>query len=85
MSSTRTRSVSRAGARPIQPLDPLLAKLDGAASLPAEAANGVGRGRFGVVHGYPLGTGRDRREWYASGTVGEDELAWVFEPGSSVL
>jgi hypothetical protein len=62
---------------------PLLAKPDRAASLPAEAANGAGRGHFGVVHGCPLGTGQDRCEWHASGTVGEDDLAYGDAVGSN--
>jgi hypothetical protein len=53
-------------------LDYLLAKPVRAGSLPWESVIGAGRGRWGVVHGCPLGTARDRCEWQASGTAGED-------------
>ena len=57
--------------------DPLLAKPDRAASLPAKAANVAGCGHCGVVRECPLGTGQDRCEWHASGTASEGHLHGV--------
>jgi len=45
---------------------------------PEKAGNGAGRGCFGVVRGWPLGTVTDRCEWHACGTASEDDprTAW---------
>jgi hypothetical protein len=42
--------------------------------------NGAGRGCFVVVRGCPLGTGDDRCEWQASGTVGEQDGGTAWRP-----
>jgi hypothetical protein len=75
---------ARQGRSRSRPWDSLLAKPDQARSLPAMAGNRAGRGRRGVVRGCPLGTGRDRCEWHASGTAGEMTRAHGDTGGSNL-
>jgi hypothetical protein len=74
-SATRNRSAGRArqGRCKPRPTDPLLAKPDRGRSLPGQVTNDAGHGRRGLVRGCALGTGRDRCEWHAGGTAGEDD------------
>jgi hypothetical protein len=56
-------------------VDHQLAKPVRAGSLNAGMKNGAGHARYGVVPGCPVGTGRDRCEWHASGIADEKDLA----------
>lgn len=55
------------------------------ASVPAETANGAGRGRRGVVPDCALGIGQDRCEWHAGGMGGEDDLGPRRAVGSALI
>ncbi|MFL5533501.1 MAG: hypothetical protein ACJ8BC_16170, partial [Gemmatimonadales bacterium] len=46
---------------------------------------GQGEGRFGVVRGCPLETGKDRCEWHASGTAGSIRAARNETPERSAM
>jgi hypothetical protein len=82
-SATRDRSAGRArqGRCKRCSTGHLLPKPDRAGLPPATIENGARRGRCGVVRGCPLGTGRDRCEWHACGTAGEDDVRRAWQLG----
>jgi hypothetical protein len=75
-SATRDRSAGRArqGRCKPHPSDPLLPKPVRAGLSPGKVGNDPAHACHSVVRGCPLGSERDRCEWHASGTAGEDDL-----------